>query len=115
MQIIDKNVIPSLLNIFKNTVFTTRASSARQAGIEDSRILCLMTMPAAGFGKKRRPMGITELIFLKIQESKQIISQKKSESQKVYNFITCSDAKYSPIYYLKSNLREGMVEILDIV
>lgn len=70
MQIIDKNVIPSLLSIFKNTVLTTRASSALQADIEDSRILWLMTMPDEGFGKKRRPMGMTELIFPKLQVNK---------------------------------------------
>lgn len=52
MQITDKNVIPSLLNIFKKTVFTTRAriSSALQAAIEDSIILWLMTMLVAGLG-----------------------------------------------------------------
>lgn len=56
MQIIDKNVISSLLNICKNTALTTRArvSSARRAGTEDSRILWLMTMPASGWGEDGR-------------------------------------------------------------
>lgn len=70
MQITDKNVIPSLLNIFKNTVFTTRASSVLQAAIEDSIILWLMTMPVASWGKEETLMGMTEFIFPKIQESK---------------------------------------------
>lgn len=66
----DKNAITPPLNICKNTVFTTRASSTLQADIEDSRILWLMTMPDAGFGKEGRAMGLTELIFLKIQVNK---------------------------------------------
>lgn len=72
MQITDKNVIPSLLNIFKNTVFTTRArvSSVLQDAIEDSIILWLMTMPVASWGKEETLMGMKEFIFPKIQESK---------------------------------------------
>lgn len=72
MQITDKNVIPSLLNIFKNTVFTTRArvSSALQAAIEDSIILWLMTMLVAGLGEEGTLMGMIGFIFPKIQESK---------------------------------------------
>lgn len=58
---------------------------------------------------------MTEFIFPKIQESKQIILQKKSESQKVHNFFICCDARDSSTYYLKSNLREGVAEILAIV
>lgn len=117
MQIIDKNVISSLLIICKNTVFTTRArvSSALRAGTEDSRILWLMTMPASGWGENGRLMDMTEFIFPKIQESKQIILQKKSESQKAHNFFTCSDARGSSTYYLKSNLRESVAEILGAV
>lgn len=44
-----------------------------------------------------------------------MISLKKSESQKVHNFFTCSDARDTSKYYLKSNLREGVGEILDVV
>lgn len=103
MQIIDKNVISSLLNICKNTALTTRArvSSALRAGTEDSRILWLMTMPASGWGEDGRLMGMTEFVFPKIQENKQIILQKKSESQKVHNSFICSDARNSSTYYLK--------------
>lgn len=66
------------------------------------------------FGGGGRLMGMTEFIFPKTQENKQMFSQKKSERQKVHNFFTYSDARNSSTYYLKSNLREGVIEILDV-
>lgn len=59
-------------------------------------------------------MGMTEFIFPKIQEIKEMTLQKKFESQKVHNFFTCSDDRDSSTYYLKSYLREGVADRLPV-
>lgn len=74
-----------------------------------------MTMLIIGQGEEGTWTGVTQFLFPKIQENKQMISQKKPESQKCILVFTCSGARHASTYYLKSDLREGVVETVDVV